>query len=518
MSTVDNTEWHRTSPLAAIFYLGKIYQAIAQHLLPSLAPLVVFLFAAEGNLATKISFGVGAFAAVTLTGAFLRYWFFRYRITEDSILVREGVFTKTQLDIKFDRVQAINTQQNVVYRAFGLVTVKIDTAGSAKQEGHLPAIKIALADALKDRIREESATKFRPKVTASDTDSEEIGRNAEKTLLHLGARDMVRIGLSSNRALLFLVFLSPLIQLFENEVEDKVVEGGLAGAADSLEALDPVSLAQTSLFEGAGLGVVIVFGLLLFLVTASIIGAFLRYHRFKLIASNDILRSTAGLLTHHEHSISLRKIQTVRTTQNVMLRFFARYRIDAKQASSGKQQAGKSFTIPICDSSQLPMLAEELFGDEFPGIVLEPTSTKFVPIAKYYLRSRITLAGVLPATVFTAIMMVPLGMFALMFLLWIPLVAGVTWRLYKRYGILVTRDGIARRRGFIGYKITAFLHRKVQRISVTQTASQRRRGLASLRFYLASGSIKVPYVDFGKATALRDYVLYTVESSEKAWH
>ena len=58
MSATDTDRWHHTSPLAAIFYLGKIYQAIAKNAVQSLAPLVAFLFAYEGDLMGKIVFGV----------------------------------------------------------------------------------------------------------------------------------------------------------------------------------------------------------------------------------------------------------------------------------------------------------------------------------------------------------------------------------------------------------------------------------------------------------------------------
>ncbi|MCZ6826508.1 MAG: PH domain-containing protein, partial [Gammaproteobacteria bacterium] len=112
----------------------------------------------------------------------------------------------------------------------------------------------------------------------------------------------------------------------------------------------------------------------------------------------------------------------------------------------------------------------------------------------------------------------PLGLFAVVFLLWIPVNAYGVLRKYRRYGVLATPDGLALRRGFIGYQVTAFLHRKVQRISLTQTLPQRRKGLATLRFYLASGSVRVPYVDFKKASELRDYILYRIESSPLAWH
>ena len=156
MNTTDTGQWRHTSPLAVIFYLSKIYKTITENAVQSLAPLVAFLFAYQGDLMGKLILGGGAFITFTVATAILRYWFFRYRINEGSILIREGVINKTQVDIKFDRIQAINTQQNVIFRAFDLVTVKFDTAGSAKQEGNLPAIKIELADSLKERIRRES--------------------------------------------------------------------------------------------------------------------------------------------------------------------------------------------------------------------------------------------------------------------------------------------------------------------------------------------------------------------------
>jgi putative membrane protein len=90
--------------------------------------------------------------------------------------------------------------------------------------------------------------------------------------------------------------------------------------------------------------------------------------------------------------------------------------------------------------------------------------------------------------------------------------------MYRKYGYQVVEDGMLLRRGFLGYRVVAFVHRKVQRISVTQSLPQKRKGLATLRIFLASGPIKLPYVDFEMAKQLRDYVLYKVESSQLAWH
>jgi putative membrane protein len=503
LSSPEPKRWRRTSPLAAIFYLGRIFEAIAKNAVQSLAPLVAFLVAFEGNLATRVFLGLAAFFTITIISSVVRYWFFRYRITNDSVLIRDGVFKKTQLDIKFDRIQAINTQQNVIYRYFDLVTVKFDTAGSAKQEGSLPAVRSELADSLKDRIR-----RVRP-VAANGEEATETEATAVRPILSLTKMDMVRIGLSSNRALIFLVLLGPVMEQMEQRI-GQAIEGTNIEAA--------IEGARMSLLAGFGLAVAVVTVFLLFLVIASVIGAILRYHNFTLVADDDVLRSTGGLLTRHEHAINLAKIQTLEARQNPMLRLFRRFRLRAKQASSGRPGRGKHFIIPLCTPDELQGLDREIFRDEFPDVEMRPRSAVFRPISVRYVRSRVLLAGVLPALLYTGPFVAMTGLAGLLALLWIPLCTLGVWIMYRKRGYFLSEHGLVLRRGFIGYRTNAFLHRKVQRISITQTLLQERKGLATIRFYLASGSLKLPYIEHDMARKLRDYILYRVESSRLAWH
>ena len=212
LSKADDKRWRRTSPLAAIFYLGKIFKAISQNAIQTLAPGAAFLFAYEGDLMTRIVLGLTLFFVIVISLAFIRYWFFRYQIGVDSILIREGVLKKNQLDIKFKRIQAVNTIQNVIFRPFDLVTVQLDTAGSAKQEGYLPAIKSALAESLKARLRDETRADDTP------TDEETDSTDASRKILSLTNLDMVRIGLSSKQALIILALLSPLLDNIGNRM------------------------------------------------------------------------------------------------------------------------------------------------------------------------------------------------------------------------------------------------------------------------------------------------------------
>jgi putative membrane protein len=501
-----DSHWHRTSPFAALFYLGKIYQAIAKNAVQSLAPLAAFLVAFQADMKDKLVFGVGALVLGTFVLAILRYWFFRYRVTDTSLLIRDGVFKRTQLDIKFDRVQAVNTEQNLIFRMLGLLTVSLDTAGSSRQEGYLPAIRADGARDLRDRIRRV------PKDArhVADSGKAEPSGPSARTLLRLTSGDMVRIGLSSNRVFLLLVLIGPISEYMEQEVGDIIEESAI---------VEFVTQVQTGLMSGLAFGLLLALGILLLLFAISIAGAFLRFHRYELVADEDVLHSTGGLLTRHEHSINRSKVQALHSSQHVVLRLFRRFRLRAKQASSGIAARRSDFIVPICTGNVLMDLGLRFYPQEFTGLSLDPRAPGFRKISSYYLRSRILLVGAVPALIAAAVAWRSSGATALLALLWIPACAIFAWQRYRRYGVLFGQHGLALRSGLIGFHVAAWLHRKVQRVTVTQSPFQRRKGLANLRIFLAAGSaIHIPYLEHATAKALRDYVLYRVESSEAAWH
>ena len=398
--------WRRTSPLAAIFFLGKIYQAIAKNAVQSFAPLAAFVVAYEGDLKTRLALGITGFVVVTAIIAFLRYWFFRYRIQDASILIRDGVVKKTQLDIKFDRVQAVNTEQNFVFAWFDVITLRFDTAGSAGQEGYLPAVKVALAEDLQQRLSGRKA-----QTVDEDSDTTDA-QPVAKTILRYLPLDIVKVGLTSNRALIFLALLAPLIEPTIESLAARVKRRDVEDAA--------VDALQIGPFEGFALLVAVAVAIALVLIGLSIAGAFLRYHRFELQSDDLRLRSSGGLLTRHEHSIRFAKVQAIHVSQNLMHRLFARSRWRAKQAASGRQDtAKKHFVIPIVDRSQSLSLVRRVLGQEFIDANLDPASEHFQRLSARYIRSRTLMIGVLPSTAATVVLSPLFGPYALLALLWI---------------------------------------------------------------------------------------------------
>ncbi|MEX0976255.1 MAG: PH domain-containing protein [Woeseia sp.] len=472
---------------------------LARNAFQSLAPLAAFVFAFDGDPLANLLLGGSVFLALIGATAALRYWFFGYCITETSILIRDGIFNKRQLDISYARIQAINTQQNILYKQLGLVTVTFDTAGSSAAEGYLPAVKSELVAALERRIRQQ------PAVLPVPHESESASAPPERReLLRLTAGDIVLNGLSSGRVFLLFALAGPIGEYVDTHFKESIEESAV------IEAL---TAANASPGSGILVALVVIAAIVLLLFGISIVGSFLRYHGFAVTAGDERLRSTGGLLTRHEHSITKAKVQSVVIIQPAALRLFRRFRLRVRQISSGRAGSSRDFVVPICRRGDVPVLKREIFGEELADLSPDPFASGFSPVSPYYLRSRIVLFGVLPSIAALIGLWPVAGPKAFLALCWLVPSSIYFWLSWRRFGSSVLQNGFALRSGLIGYRVNVWLHRKVQRLTITQSPFQRRRKLASIRFHLASGSVSLPFVDNAMALQLQDYLLYRIESS-----
>ncbi len=494
LKTTEPGAWQRTSPLAILFFLGKLIRDIAKNAWQALAPLAAFLIAYKGDLAEKAIIGGLGFLVVTSLIAVLNYWFFRFQITHDSILIRQGILKKKQIDIKFDRIQGINTAQNIVFRILGLVTVKFDTAGSSGDEGNLPAVPRSFAESLRARIGTQ-------KTLPEDGEDAAV----PDPLVRLNWRDMIHIGLADRRVYVVLALSASLIQQMD------FAESYIREAAQYTTSFGMGVFALTA--------ITVVVGVIVIVTLLSIGAAFLRYHHYELFLEGSTLRSTGGLLTRHEHAMDLSKIQTLQLTQGLVQRGLNFYGLVARQARSSQQNSSsKNFVVPRVNAVQAEHLRELLLAPEGDELVQNPASERFNSISPYSMRSRILVNALVPIAL-SALLLTQSGNAAALFLLaWIPVSIPFVYLAWRHAGYHYDDQGLVRRSGVIGFRSVALLHRKVQRVTVTQSRYQRKKDLATLRVYMASGSVKIPYIGHDTAKRLRDYILYKVESSQQAWH
>lgn len=454
--------------------------------------------------------GSGLFALFVAT-AVARYWFFRYQLGDDRIAIRQGVFKKTALDVQFSRIQGIDVEESPIFRLLGLATVSFGTAGSTKREGHLPAVGRDFARSLRDRV--EAARR-----TAGEADGDAMAATERSVLLRLDAGDLLRIGLADRSVLVGLAIV-PLAAQQLSRAFGEQMEAFFLGLRDSIAS----QAGEADALNAAIAALVLLFGVVAVLFLLTLASAVVRFKDFALWQEGTALRTGAGLLTRKQVVVEHSKIQQLRLSQGLVMRALKRCRLDLLPAGSGNanpqvQATLQTLAVPLADMAFARALGKRVFREEMPDLCLIPGEDRFVRCSAQYIRARVAVLGIPPAIIGTAGLWPVLGAGALLCLVWPVLVGLMAWQIWRRRAYWHDDDGCARRSGFFGHRVDAFLFRKAQGATVSQSPFQRRRGLADLVVHLASGDVTLPYVKHSTARQLRDYILFKVETSALAWH
>ncbi len=142
--------------VAAIFV--SFFKAFKDFLIPLLISLFV------GGSREPIGFfrfeyiWIGIVILIFFTG--IGTWFsFRYRIESGELYVQQGIFIKKKRYIQQKRVQSIDISAGLFQRLFGLVKVKIETAGGGTEpEVSLIAISREEAEAIRSELLRKKNT------------------------------------------------------------------------------------------------------------------------------------------------------------------------------------------------------------------------------------------------------------------------------------------------------------------------------------------------------------------------
>ena len=512
MSSKDSDlKWHRTSPVAVVFFLFRMGRKLAFNSLPAIVVIVAALGSGGTGRKALILFGLLALLVAGVIGSVLSWLRFRFSMAEGRVLVRSGVFHREELSVDFDRIQNVKIQEPFYMRPFGLAVLGIDTAGSSQKEILLGGID--RAQALRFREAVLSMARSEPE----DCSDEEEGPSDQRTLLSRSVKDIVIYGLTINFIVWIAVALGAIFSAGES------TEKLFSWVAERVQLDDVIMAVQAggsflnNLLLVSGLVLIVI----LLLPLVSVLGALFRHYGYRLTVDGETYVRTSGLLTRHEESMKRHKIQAVVVRQNFVARFFNRTNMQLRVASAGSgiesgqmpTGARATFMIPVLRPSELSEFGEEFF----PGSEIDAPGYSRVD------RRRLT--GIVLGVVALCTLPVTgtLGILVSWKFLAIPLLALlVAWltvnRYWKNSGYAVVGEYGFVRHGFVGSRTTVFPLFKVQRIDIRQSPGQRRRGLANLSIHLASHSLTVTHMNAADAYKIRDLALYYVESSDRAWY
>ncbi|MFT5837723.1 MAG: putative membrane protein [Flavobacteriales bacterium] len=514
-------DWQVLSPVAILYFAVSVFKHLFNnviYLIPALAVSYKSLFEhpfiwLPGILMT--------FAMLTLF-AFVSFKVYRYRLTDDNIEIRSGIFSKKHLNLPFSRVQNIKIEQPIYYRLTGHACLQLDTAGSAKNEAKLVAIKLDFAQQLKTRIQsqvpKDTIDSYQNDMSADTSelvnDSPDNQVVHEKVLNQRKLSDLVIHGITSNRIWIFLGGLAP----FYDNIFDSISEGLTDLGIDFTQLF---SLQTHSLLE-VGLYVLsLTMLIMLVLVSFSVIGAIVSFYGYTLSKLDDKYIRRSGLFTKHEVSMGLSRLQMIVQKQDWLDVVLQRINLKFEQSNSfGKNLNSSAASSKIIVPSIKPIECQTLIDDAYPGNTLSAlvSNDGFAAISKRFILRNIIFVFMPLWLIITSstLMNDEYMMSALMSVLFLCIIALVFLR-WKRWGIARDENFVYLRKGLFGIDYYCFPTYKLQQTQFKQNLLMKKRQLASVKFILASGSLVVPMVHEKLAYELIDEGLYQVESCEKSW-
>src|SRR5918997_571266 len=431
---------------------------------------------------TLIFFGALVAAALAGLWGFLSWRATTYEISGGAFRLRQGVVQKNERTIPLEHVQSVDTVQGIIQRFFGIVEVRVETAGGGASEPDASLWALTRADA--ESLRREIEGSRREPVEREEAAGPTVLRRLE-------TRDLLLAGATSGQIGVAFSLIAVVSQVFDDLLSESL-------AQRLFEALAPRSVTAVLLLVGAIGG----FSWLL-----AIGGTVLAYAGFTLSRDGDFLYVRRGLLERREATIPLARIQAVRIVEGVLRQPFGLASLRVASAGYG-EASGVSTTL----FSLLPRKdAEKLLLDAAPEFAASPVLERLPARAlrRYVFRSIIPVLLVVAAVALASPLALDLaawGVFAAS-LLTIP-AALHGWLRYRDAGWACTGDLLVVRSRLLARTTAIAPRRRLQSREVIRSPFQRRARLATFRAQVASGGggaeLRVTDLGSGDAEILVD--------------
>lgn len=476
-----------------------IYNFVVRILRAAWPILLVFLFRSNKEqsntemLMNAVVLIGGLFSLGVSVIAYFRYFF---HLEEDQLVIQKGVFNRSLTKLPFERIQNLYIEQNVLHRLLGVVSLRVDSAGSSGHEVTIDALERGDAEAMRSFVLEQKQEEPAPSAEASGP-----ALAMQSLVLRLTFDDLLKIGVTQNHLATAGVIVG-------------TVFGFLFTVAGAFEQDMVKTLIERWPMLQPGFWGFLILAVILFIVAffLTLIRTVTQHYDLQFFESREGFQLKAGLFNRREASMQKSKIQLIRWADNPLRRLLGLYRVTIHQAISGSERAAEQIAIPGCQSLQV----EDVVHSSFEGS--STADFRVHGISKAYFLWYIRFYALLPAAVFGALWyFLGESRFALP-AIGFPLIGALyLWAYQRRFKLWLSPEYVRTQRGVLGRTVELLPMFKVQSVRMQQSFFQRRRDLASLELFTAGGSVTVPFLPLDLARSLQDYILYRVETSEEDW-
>lgn len=493
----DFTHPTRQSYVAILMILYRTFTVIFRQALPIVVVVLLGKNEKSGSRLILIFIGIAILSMLYSIANFFRM---RFYILNNELILESGVFSRKKTIIPFEKIQTINFEQNIVHRFFSVTRLKIDTAGSVKNEFEFHAIDEEKASALRDLIiaGKKETDKSAAFKDLSNTAEETQGLIEYTPVMALDQWSLLKVGVTENHLKsggLIIIFFLWIFQSME-EVGLDVDE--YSGGVDKLE----MSIA---------LGSILMFLFLLASFIISLVRTVVNYYDLKMMRSAHGFKIESGLLTRKAVSALDHKIQQIGWSDNLLRKLVGYKNLYLKQASSEMVKSKQTAKIPGCSKEHIISVVESLYGDNrlFEIAMLGVDFRYFIRRSLILSLVAIIVSFVLFYTGHTAYIGI-----AIPILIYLVATRYIAWKKIK-YGFddeLLRVEG-----GIFGDKAEILPIYKIQAVELHSSIYQRQHRLTDLIVYTAAGMVKIPYIHLDTGRQLLNLFIYKTETDKRKW-
>ncbi|MGD8697712.1 MAG: PH domain-containing protein [Gemmatimonadales bacterium] len=445
-----------------------------------------------------------ALVAALITASYLRY---RYRLTDDGLIIQHGVLFRQRRVVPRSRIQNVDLRAGLFLQILGVVTARVETAGGQGSEAALHVVSREEGRRLRESLVARPAASpqplSRPAVYdwagADDMsavavpvqlapDHAAVDVATETVVQKVTVRDLIIAGATSNRAGLLVAAL-----LGGDYFLDILPTDWLLRKILPAEFMQPEA-AVTSLVETAqhdlrafAIGVIV---LVLFFGLAgwglSVLASVIRFYDFTLSQSGGEIRVAYGSFTRREKGFRCSRVQNVQVEEPIIRRWFGLASVKVQTAGYGptvKADDRIETLTPIVRHADiapyLQLIHPELSWQDVEWRPSHPRARRRLFLRRAFLVVVVT--GALTAVIGTNGLAFILALIPAWFLATLH---------YRHLGHAWTRGHMLVREGLWTRRTYIVPIRKIQSLHFKQTPFQRRLNLGTLIMETAGSPIE----------------------------
>ncbi|PFG03949.1 PH domain-containing protein [Bacillus sp. es.034] len=411
---------------------------------------------------------------IVLVFGIIKWLRFTYRLEEGELRIEYGLFVKKKRYIPIERIQSLNFSEGVLHRPFGLVKVKVETAGSSnsrESEAELTAISKEEALELEQMIYREK----KGESVKEDFSLEQSAIQEDEPFFTLGQKDIWVLAATSGGVGVIISGVALFLSQFNELIPYKAV------------------YEEVAVFIKSGVFIVALTAFLGLMLAwfLSIVWTFIIYGDFKIKIVDEHIVMTRGLLEKKQVTVPLNRVQGIRIVENPIRQLIGYCTVHIENAG-GSVLEKDSMSIklfPIIKKEQVPELLNGLFPqyiiqDDFKGL---PVSA----MRRYVFRQSVWILVPLAAACY---FFWPYGLWAALLILPFGVLG---YFQYRAGGFRIDGGQLSLRyRGVL--KNTMYMKKnRIQSLDTKESWFQARKGLGSLTTTVKSGAA-------GYASQVRD--------------